>query len=113
VRNQDLTVAKRAHRSRDGAISLEALVIAEGVVQDDACCDSLVLLDQRVCQAVPGRLGGERRDNGSVVRSKCRNSGSRYGEQLLHHNHARDSLQTAFYRDALIVRAFEQLIERR
>jgi hypothetical protein len=31
----------------------------------------------------------------------------------LHHNHARDSLQTAFYRDALIVRAFEQLIERR
>ena len=31
----------------------------------------------------------------------------------MHHNHARNALQTAFDRDALIVRAFEQLIERR
>jgi hypothetical protein len=30
--------------------------------------------------------------------------GSRHGQQLLHHNHARDTLQTAFYRDALIDR---------
>src|SRR5258708_7556005 len=39
--------------------------------------------------------------------------GSRHGEQLLHHDHARHTLQTAFYRDALIDRAFEQLIEGR
>ncbi len=39
--------------------------------------------------------------------------GSRHGEQLLHHNDARSTLQTAFDRDALIDRAFEQLIERR
>ncbi len=41
---------------------LEALVIDEGVVQDDARCDSPVLLDERVCQAVPGRLDGKGRD---------------------------------------------------
>jgi hypothetical protein len=33
--------------------------------------------------------------------------GSRHGKQLLHHDHARDTLQTAFHRDALIVRALE------
>jgi hypothetical protein len=32
VRNWCLIVAHRGYRSRDGAISLEALVIAEGVV---------------------------------------------------------------------------------
>ena len=41
-----------------------------------------------------------------------RSARSRHGKQLLHHNHARNTLQTAFHRDALIVRAFEQLIER-
>ncbi|WP_207547547.1 hypothetical protein, partial [Mycobacterium kubicae] len=39
--------------------------------------------------------------------------GSRHGEQLLHHNHTRGALQSTFHRDALIVRAVEQLIERR
>jgi hypothetical protein len=38
--------------------------------------------------------------------------GSRHGKQLLHHNDARNTLQTAFHRDALIVGAFEQLVER-
>src|SRR5262245_24871314 len=37
--------------------------------------------------------------------------GSRHGKQLLHHNDARNTLQPAFHRDALIVRDFEQLIE--
>ena len=47
----------------------------------------------------------------SVCSSHPRNSvrGSRHGEQLVHDNHARDTLQTAFDRDALIVGAFEQL----
>ena len=47
----------------------------------------------------------------SVCSSHPRDSvrGSRRGEQLVHDNHARDTLQTAFDRDALIVGAFEQL----
>ena len=43
----------------DFAISLEALGIGEGVVQDDASCDSFVLVDERVFQAIPRRLGGK------------------------------------------------------
>jgi hypothetical protein len=39
--------------------------------------------------------------------------GSGHGEQVLYHNHARRALQTAFHRDALIVGAFEQLVEGR
>jgi hypothetical protein len=48
-----------------------------------------------------------------MLRSDGSSDGSRHGEQLLHHDHARNALQTAFYRDALIDRAFEQLIEGR
>jgi hypothetical protein len=57
-----------------------------------------------------GRATARRAVQSAPVTTRC---GSGHGEQLLHHNHARYTLQTAFHRDALIDRAFEQLIERR
>ncbi|MDT5104376.1 MAG: hypothetical protein QOI25_1889 [Mycobacterium sp.] len=56
------STGRPSRESRDGAVSLEALVIAEGVVQDDARCDALVPIDERFGQAVPGRLNGKGRD---------------------------------------------------
>jgi len=62
MRNWCLMAAQREHTSRDGARPLEALVIDERVAQHEARCDSRVLLDWRVGQLIPGRLGGEGRD---------------------------------------------------
>src|SRR6202012_5679309 len=47
---------------RDLAVSLEALPVAQRVVEHDPRGDAVVFLSQRVGQPVPRRLGGEPRD---------------------------------------------------
>jgi hypothetical protein len=56
---------------------------------------------------------GRRNVSCRMITAERARGGSRHGEQLLHQDHTRHPLQTAFDGDALIVRAFQQPIERR